>query len=385
MEFLGENIAFIPVRGGSKSIPLKNIKRMLNKPLVFWVIDAALKSKLYSAIVISTDHDEIKALINNHYGDALRIIERSLDVSTDIATTESVMLEFSEKYQFDTITLLQATSPLLESTHLINAFAEYKKKKYDSLLSVVNQKRFIWEKTANNFYVPTNYDLSKRPRRQNQKGFWVENGAFYITKRELLIKSKNRISKNIGIYEMPESSYFEIDEPNDWVVVESLLKKSYEKQFDLSKIKCVLTDVDGVLTDAGMYYSNKGHALTKFNTRDGMGFKKLKNAGFIVGVISGESNDMSLKRFKKLNLDVIRLGVSDKSTELTNICKEYNLNFENIAYIGDDLNDLEILNNVGFSASPADGEYAIKAIVDFVTKEKGGHGAFREFSNKILD
>ena len=217
-------IAFIPLRGGSKSIPLKNIKEIAGKPLAYWVIESALGCPLINKVVVSTDSGFIKKKIGEIKNKKLEIVDRSKRTATDAATSESAMIEFAKNNIFDYIILVQATSPLLESSHLEHGIKKYFENNCDGLLSVVRQKRFIWRE-KNNRAEPLNYNPLKRPRRQEFKGFLVENGAFYITSRENLLKTQCRISGKICAYEMPEESYFEMDEPLDWVVIEEFLKR----------------------------------------------------------------------------------------------------------------------------------------------------------------
>jgi len=218
-------IVFIPLRRGSKSIPLKNIKEIAGQPLAFWVIRAALNCYLVDEVVVSTDSDIIRNKVKELKSNKLRIVNRSKESATDTAGTESAMLEFAESDDsFRHIILIQATSPLLESPHIERGIEKYFKNKYDSLLSVVRQKRFIWEEKEGQAR-PVNYNPLYRPRRQEWEGFLVENGAFYITSRENLLKTQCRISGKIGVYEMPEETYFELDEPSDWIIIEDLLKQ----------------------------------------------------------------------------------------------------------------------------------------------------------------
>ena len=195
------NIALIPARGGSKGIPKKNLRMMNGKPLIHWVVQAALGSTL-DQVYISTDSREIRECVNELKHPKLIIVGRSQKTSTDNASTESVMLEFASKYEFENIALIQATSPMLTTDQINKAFDLYLNEKVDSLLTCVRQKRFLWELKDDN-YSPVNYDYSKRPRRQDFEGFLVENGALYITSKSQLISSKSRISGNIRIYEMP--------------------------------------------------------------------------------------------------------------------------------------------------------------------------------------
>jgi N-acylneuraminate cytidylyltransferase len=217
-------VAFIPLRGRSKSIPLKNIKILGGKPLAYWVIEAALKCSLIDKVFVSTDSEIIKDTIAKIKSKKLEIIGRSEETATDEATTESAMLEFAKNNNFNDIVLIQATSPLLETKHLAQGIKKYLTKGCGGLLSVVRQKRFIWAEDRN-VAKPVNYNPEKRPRRQNFEGFLVENGAFYITTRKRLLEKKVRISGKILTYEMPEQSYFELDEPSDWIIIGELLKQ----------------------------------------------------------------------------------------------------------------------------------------------------------------
>lgn len=217
-------VAFIPVRGGSKSIPLKNIKEINGKPLVFWTISAAVNAPMIDEVYVATDSPEIVEVVHGFGFDKVKVIGRSLETATDTATTESVMLEFAVSHEFEDIVLIQATSPLLKAEDINKGVELYRKEEVDSVLSVVRQKRFIWEKDGDS-YSPVNYDVFHRPRRQEFEGFLVENGAFYITSKEALIRTRNRISGRIKAVEMDEATYIEIDEPNDWMIVEGLMKK----------------------------------------------------------------------------------------------------------------------------------------------------------------
>lgn len=383
-----KRIAFIPVRGGSKSIPKKNIKKIAGKPLVWWVIDAALESCLFEDIYISTEDKEIAQEVRrHHHAEALAVVQRSTETATDTASTESAMLEFGRNHEFDIITLIQATSPLLTATDLEKGMKQFLEDEHaDSLLSVCRQKRFIWEETEDGYVQPVNYDPQNRLRRQEFNGFLVENGAFYITRKDSLMKTGSRLSGHIICYEMSPKSYHELDEPSDWPIIETLLQNSRVKDLaaKLKKIKLFLTDVDGVLTDAGMYYTEKGDELKKFNTRDGKGLELLREKGLKVGIITSEDTNIVTDRAKKLKVELLKQGIKQKGELLKEIVAEYRLNKDQVAYIGDDVNDLSIIKEVGFSACPADAMYAIKSEVDYICEKKGGNGCVREISDIII-
>jgi len=383
-----KNVAFIPVRGGSKSIPLKNIKNINGRPLVYWVLDAAGSSKYIDRVYVSTDSTNIRDMVNAYGNDKVEIIGRSLGTAGDKSTTESAMLEFAYKYDFENVILIQATSPLTDTGDIDRGFKKLFFEGYDSILSVTRQKRFIWE-DGQDGYIPVNYDYRKRPMRQEFEGYFVENGAFYITSRDKLLKSGNRLSGRIGTIEMNEETYFEIDEPADWIIVEELLKrKKNGSNFDINKrfgkIKLLITDSDGVLTDGGMYYSEDGNELKKFNTRDGMGVQILKELGIDTIIITGENVELVKNRAIKLGIKEYYIGIKDKGSLVKKIAQERKLGLEQIAYIGDDINDLEAIKIVGLGCSVLDGVEKVKQAAVYITKAKGGEGALREVAEMIM-
>ncbi len=386
------NAAFIPVRGGSKSIPLKNIKIMNGKPLVYWTIKAACECRFIDKVYVATDSLSIKETVESikdrEQGETfakVEVIGRSAESASDTASTESAMLEFAAAFEFDNIALIQATSPLLEAADLNRGFQVFYEDDVDSVLSVVPQKRFNWEKDENGYAYPTNYDVLQRPRRQDFNGYLVENGAFYITSKVCLINSANRLSGKIKAVEMSEDTFFEIDEPEDWVTIEGLMKKREVADFEkIPEIKLFLTDCDGCLTDGGMYYSENGDELKKFNTRDGMGFALLKKQGILTGIITGENVELNRRRAGKLNLDFLEQGCIDKITAVTRICEECGIDLRNVAYVGDDMNDLDLIKSVGFGCCPSDAVEQIKDVAKYVTKTKGGGGVIREIVDFLL-
>lgn len=379
------NVAFIPVRGGSKSIPLKNIKPICGQPLVYWGLKAANASKYIDKIYVATDSELIRSVVEGFAFERVEVIDRSKESAEDTASTEFAMLEFAKNYEFDNIILIQATSPLLTTDDIDRGFQIYNDPQCDSVLSVVPQKRFYWKKENNGTINPINYDVYNRPRRQDFEGLMTENGAFYITSKKQLIKTENRVSGNIMAVEMSEDSYFEIDEPSDWIMIEELMKKNGMLEVpDLLDIKMFLTDSDGCLTDTGMYYTEFGDEIKKFSALDGMGFKLLREAGMITGIVTGENVELIRRRAKKLNVDILELGVHDKLKVLKDICNQYNISMNEIAYVGDDVNDLDCIKNVGFGCCVNNAMDQVKKHAKYVTKKSGGSGAVREVIDLIL-
>ncbi len=390
------NVVLIPVRAGSKSIPLKNIKEIAGKPLVYWTAKAANDCEDVDKVYIATDSPLIRDIVTGFAMKKVCVIGRNAEHATDTASTESVMLDFAEEYEFDNIALVQATSPLLTDEDLHCGFELFYKPETDSVLSVVRQKRFLWNELEDGYVSADNYDVFHRPRRQVFPGYFVENGAFYITSKKALLESRNRLSGNIRAYEMPEESYLEIDELCDWPIVEKILKNrnkgtdkglcefQADRSFAIPEIKMFLTDCDGVLTDGGMYYSENGDELKKFNAQDGRGFRLLREAGIVTGIITGENMNLNATRAKKLQVDIIEQNIENKLERIKELCEKMEIPLANVAFVGDDLGDLEVIKAVGFGCSVANGIDEIKRAAKYVSERKGGDGAVREVIDRLF-
>ena len=380
------NIAFIPVRCGSKSIPFKNIKKFCGKPLIYWNLEALQNSINIDQIFVATDCQEIKSVVNNFGFDKVKVYNRESKNATDTASTESVMLEFINKQDFnneDLFLLVQATSPFTQTKDFDEALKTLKNQNADSLLTCVRIKRFFWNDNG----IPYNYDYKNRPRRQDFNGILMENGAFYINTIANIKRDKNRLSGKIAIYEMEEFTAVELDEEDDWMIAERLMYKYILSKRPKPNIKLFLSDVDGTMTDAGMYYGEDGNEFKKFNTHDGKGFELLRQAGIKTGIITSENTKIVTNRAKKLKVDYLYQGLEhkDKLQIVKEICKKENISLNEVAYIGDDINCKELLQSVGMAACPANALDEIKNIPNIIKlSKKGGDGAVREFIEKYI-
>lgn len=151
------------------------------------------------------------------------------------------------------------------------------------------------------------------------------------------------------------------------------------------KVKALLFDVDGVLTDGGIVYDNDGQEFKRFNVKDGQIIKYLRKFKILTGVITGRDSAVVRRRCEELKLDLHHHGISDKKAMFLNILREHDLNADEVAYIGDDINDLPVLINCGLGATPADGHRSVQERVDLVLSTKGGEGALRELADLILE
>lgn len=381
-------VAFIPVRGGSKSIPLKNIKDFCGKPLVYWNLKELQSVAAIEQVIVATDSEQIESVVNSFGFSKVVVYHRSAENASDGASTESVMLEYIQYAQLSAnniFMLVQATSPLTEAKYFSEALDMYMSRQFDSILTCVRNYRFFWNVNGTS----KNYDYRNRPRRQDFDGELMENGAFYINTVGNILKFQNRLCGKIGIYEMPEYTAFEIDEPDDWHILENLMLTHIlnKRKTERRKIKLFLSDVDGVLTDGGMYYSATGDELKKFNTKDGMAFQLLREAGIKTGLITSENTEIVARRAAKLKIDHIYQGKfqGGKLQAAKEICKKEHISMSEVAYIGDDINCFELLSAVGICACPIDAMQKVKEIPNIhILPLKGGDGVFREFVDSYL-
>jgi len=216
-------VAVIPLRGGSTSIPLKNIRAIAGKPLCYWVIEAAKKSGCFDEIWVSTDHRKIKGIALS-YG--VKVVDRPAKYASNTATEGAMLNHFASRVDFDILADIHATSPLTTAEDIKKALKMFKRGGYDSMLTGVRWKGFLWDDN----FKPVNYNPKRRPRRQDMKGWLKENGAFYITTRDTLARHNDMLGSRIGIYEMDEEDMIELDEPLDWQIVETLLRKRLKKK-----------------------------------------------------------------------------------------------------------------------------------------------------------
>ncbi|CAO6124279.1 NeuA CMP-N-acetylneuraminic acid synthetase [Candidatus Pelagibacterales bacterium] len=222
--------AIILARGNSKSIKNKNLKKINGKPLLFWSIEQLKKTKSINQIWISSDSDKI---LKYAFQNNINIIKRPKKISTAKASSESAWLHAvsyleKKKLYFDTIVGVQPTSPIRDSNDFDSAIRIFIKKKYDSLFtSSIIKDYLVWKKNYN--ILKSNYDYKRRKPRQLIKKQFLENGSFYIFDKNKFKRYKCRLFGKIGTYIQNFYKSFQVDEPEDFHIVESILKNKYLK------------------------------------------------------------------------------------------------------------------------------------------------------------
>ena len=204
-------VTIIPARGGSKGIPKKNLVDINGKPLIYYTIKASLESNVDETWVSSEDDKILEVAKKN----GAKVIKRPNTLSTDIASSESVLLHFAQEVDFDVLVFLQATSPMTKALDINNSMEMMRE--FDSVLSVCKQHISLWCNGQ------PSYDMNNRKRRQDSQGVYVETGAIYITSRERLLKSRVRVSGRIGFYVIPKSRSFELDSVEDLEIIRKLM------------------------------------------------------------------------------------------------------------------------------------------------------------------
>ncbi|XP_012694115.1 N-acylneuraminate cytidylyltransferase A [Clupea harengus] len=380
--------AVILARGGSKGIPLKNIKMLAGVPLIGWVLRAAVDSELFDSIWVSTDHDEIEK-VAKAWG--AQVHRRSPEVSRDSSSSLETIQEFVRLNPgVDIICNIQATAPCLHPHHLKQALGKITEEGFESVFSVVRRHHFRWQEVKKGVSVstvPLNLDPSRRPRRQDWDGELCENGSFYITSRDLIEKGILQGGK-VAYFEMGGEYSVDIDVDIDWPVAEQrVLRYGYFGKDKPEVVRLLLCNLSGCLTDGQIYMSADGLEMVSLNTRDSLGIRMLQKEGVEVIVLSSSDNPIPKLMGEKLSKQIgceIRHNVEEKLTEVERLRKDRGLVWKEVAFMGNDEPDVHCLNLAGLSAVPLDAPLVSLNAAKYTCHSAAGRGALREFAEHIL-
>ena len=380
-------LAIIPARSGSKGIPGKNVKPLRGKPLLAYSIAHALGTPSITRVVVSTDGLEIAA-VAEHYG--AEVIWRPDEFSTDEASSESALrhaldhLMDAEGYDPELVVFLQATSPIRQPDDIRKALETFHAQDADSLFSAGPFEGFVWRKQGDDLD-SFSYDYRNRQRRQDAPEDLIENGSIYIFKPWVLQENDNRLGGKIAVYKMHPLDSFQVDSLADLEMIEQIMAIRLPERAapDLSAIRLLVLDFDGVMTDNRALVDETGKEAVFVNRSDGWGIARLKEAGIRVAVISTEQNPVVAVRCHKLGIACFQ-DVDDKGEVLRELAADLDLQLNQTAFVGNDLNDLECFDLVGLSIAVQDAYPVVRELADLVLTRRGGDGAVREVCDLLL-
>ncbi|KAJ3612248.1 hypothetical protein NHX12_020524 [Muraenolepis orangiensis] len=329
--------ALVLARGGSKGIPLKNIKMLAGVPLLGWVLRAAQDSHMFHSVWVSTDHDEIEK-VATAWG--AQVHRRSPEVSRDSSSSVETIQEFVRlNPEVDVICNIQATSPCLHPFHVKEALEKITLQGYDSVFSVVRRHQFRWQEakkdTANAATVPLNIIPERRPRRQDWDGELCENGSFYFSTVDSFRKYGSLQGGNVCYYEMFPEYSVDIDVDIDWPVAEQ---------------RVIREGVEVVLLMAN---------------EDRM------------------SEALRGKLAETTGCEVRQLG-AEPLVDVKKWTGDRGLDWKVVAFMGFDEPDVECLKLSGLSATPQDAPAVAVNAAKYTCHTRGGQGALREFTDHIV-
>jgi YrbI family 3-deoxy-D-manno-octulosonate 8-phosphate phosphatase len=396
-------LVLIPARGGSKSIPRKNIRLFAGYPLLAYSIAAGLQAKTMTRVIVSTDDDEIAAIANRYKAETpfMRPKELAQDNTTDLPVFIHALdwLLHHEGYQPEVVVQLRPTSPIRppslvdDAVHLLltNPVA-------DSVRGVVSSGQNPYKMwNINNqgqlvplLQLPGISEPYNAPRQSLPPTYWQTGhiDAFRVS----ALRLKNSLSGDIILPLVIDPSYMvDIDSERDWQRAEWLISDnkleivhpSHRKRPLPEQVHLVVLDFDGVMTDDRVWVDQQGNEMVAANRGDGMGIAALRHAGIPIVVLSTEVNPVVAARCVKLQLPVMQ-GISDKVLALRTLLEERQVNSANVVYLGNDVNDVPCFPLVGCALVVSDAHPSAIDQADIVLDSRGGHGAVRELCDRII-
>ena len=381
-------VAVVPARGGSKGVPRKNLRELDGESLVARTVRTVRGAVGVDAVVVSTDDHEI--------ADAARragaeVVDRPDHLSGDDASSESALLHALDVLRGrgtepEVVVLVQATSPFIDAHRLAEAVRAVGADECDVAFSVTRSHVHLWRHGLEG-PEGINHDAAVRQRRQDMEPQLAETGAFYAMRADGLRRHGHRFFGQLRMVEVDAADALEIDSEHDLRLAERLVLERRAAGTDTAAspiaARAVVTDFDGVHTDDTVRVDSHGVESVAVSRSDGMGMARLRRAGHPLLVLSTETDPVVAARAAKLGVEAIT-GCSDKLSALRRWAVDHDVALEDIAYLGNDVNDVECLAAVGWPVVPADAHPACRAVARHVLQRSGGRGAVRELADRVL-
>ncbi|RWZ82990.1 acylneuraminate cytidylyltransferase [Glutamicibacter sp. HZAU] len=371
-------MAIIPARGGSKGIRLKNLREIGGKSLLGRAIESARSAAAVSDVVVSTDHEQIKAEALR-YG--ARVIDRPADIAGDTASSESVLLHAlaNAESQPEITVFIQCTSPFIDPEDLDAAIAAVASQRADVSFAAVADHGFHWGLDPQGEAVAVGHDKLHRPRRQDREPRFRETGAFYVMDTRGFLEAGHRFFGKVRVHEVPAEHGLDIDTEADLLLAGLAVPANREP----IEVDAVITDFDGVHTPDTAYVDEHGTETVRVSRSDGMGVARLRAAGVKFLILSKETNPVVAARAAKLKVEVAH-GIENKAEYVARWLADESINPARVAYLGNDINDLGAMALVGWPITVADAHHDVHLAARHTLTRKGGHGAVRELAELVL-
>jgi N-acylneuraminate cytidylyltransferase len=397
-----EILAVVPARGGSKSLPQKNIRTFVGHPLLAYSIAAGLQSSLVNRVVVSTDDEQTAAIAKSYGAEVpfLRPSELALDTTPDLPVFLHVLKWLAEEqgYRPDIVVQLRPTTPIRPVDCVDRGIAILiENPQADSVRAVVHagQNPFkMWRISEAGELRPLLdegiHEAYNQPRQKLPLTYW-QTGHVDIIRRQVITEKKSMTGDIILPLVLDPQYTVDIDSALDWERAEWKVQQS---DFEIirpgraprplpSPVELLVLDFDGVLTDNRVWTDGEGREWVAANRSDGWGIARLKDAGIPIVVLSTEVNPVVAARCEKLGLEYSQ-GLGDKTSALREMIEKYRVEANQTVYLGNDVNDLPCFPLVGCAVVVSDAHQSVRSEADLVLKNKGGYGAVRELCDLIL-
>ncbi|MEV4572361.1 N-acetylneuraminate synthase family protein [Nonomuraea jabiensis] len=369
-------LAVVPARGGSAGVPLKNLALVGGVPLVTRAVRAAQRAELVDQVVVSTDHAGIAETAREA---GAIVVDRPEELSGATASSESAVLHALDTLgaEPEVVVLVQCTSAFIDPENLSEAVRKVLDGEADSVVSGLPTHEFLWTATG----AGINHDPAVRQRRQDRAPEFRENGAFYVMRTSGLREHGHRFFGQVAVQPVSPKHGVEIDNPDDLELVRALAP--FIDEPEPIDVDAVITDFDGVHTDDRAYVDSDGREMVLVSRSDGMGIALLKRSGVKVLVMSTEHNPVVAARARKLGVPVLQ-GLAEKRTVLRDWLTIEGLDPARVAYVGNDVNDLGPMAEVGWPIATPDAHPRVRAAARVVLTKAGGSGAVRELCDRVV-
>lgn len=372
------NVAVIPCRGGSKGIPKKNLQQVHGIPLVIRAINSSLNGGM-DEVYVSTDDETIASYA---IAAGAKVLIRPTEISQDTSSTDEVLqhtlealLELGYKLE-DNLFLQQATTPFTQSSTIKHGIEILKKNPNHGVFTVTDWHGFIWN-LQNEIVTPHHHNHLQRQRRQDLSCQVLETGGLYGGSFASFKKTQIRFVDPLIPIIVDRKEAIEIDTWDDLVFCNNI--EDYSNQSPQKNVKVIFSDFDGVLTDNRVFQLLDGEFGALINRSDGVAINTFKLHGISTIIITGESTGPAFSRANKLKVECIY--AENKLLQIIKYCREKSIELSEVAYIGNDINDLGPIASCGWSFVPQDAHASVAKYAKRLLQAKGGQGVLREVAD----